>query len=488
MFPHASHVAAGGCAPPHWTGVPERLVMTHELTPLTPDRWFGLRFSDPAVERHYRAWRDKGAMSFARIGYLGSAPSWLMVLAAIVLLEPAEKGKGALLVATWIALLVALSALTFLSSARRSVLPLAALANCVAGFLAVVLLSRVLLRDEAPATRVGVMTSAVIVVMFFGFTIFRVPPGMAALAVTPYTAFGTSEVWRRWDSGDLDLVEAGSFAAAHWIAYLACLLVCTVAEIMWRRTFCKDQLITEQQQQLEQSRAAIQRYVPRKVAQHIVNGDVTGVQAPVRRRVTILFADLVGSTVLADRVEGEVVTQVLGDFMAAVGDAVEQEQGTITEFAGDGAMAVFGAPDTMEVGLQASSALRAAEAIHAQIRLLNEQWRRLGVHDPLSARIGINTGMVSVGSFGSTGRMTYTAIGLETTIAARLQSACSPGDVLLSESTWVLLQDSVPCFPRGEVACKGVHYPIRTYSPEAREAGAATLEIPAQAPTDVAAG
>ena len=63
--------------------------------------------------------------------------------------------------------------------------------------------------------------------------------------------------------------------------------------------------------------------------------------------------------------------------------------------------------------------------------------------------------------------MTYTAIGMHTNIAARLQSQCAPGEVLMSESSWHLIRDRLECEPRGEVECKGVHYPVKVFSPGA---------------------
>ena len=84
----------------------------------------------------------------------------------------------------------------------------------------------------------------------------------------------------------------------------------------------------------------------------------------------------------------------------------------------------------------------------------------------LEIRIGINTGMVSVGSYGSDGRMTYTAIGLQTNIASRIESAARPGEILISEASWQLVNDTVACEPRGEVECKGVHFPVKVYAPK----------------------
>jgi class 3 adenylate cyclase len=428
-------------------------------------RLFGLRFGSPETELQYRRWRVGAATPFARIGYIGSTPSWVLLLCAAVVLDRDAAPQVAGWVGAWILLLVVLTTMTVPPSLRRTVVPLAAVANCAAGFLIVWLLSDVALTGISPQSRSGVMTAGLIVVMFFGFAIFRIPPGAAMAAVTPYVAFGSYQLLRSYDRHDLDGVEAASLATAQWIAYLGCLLVCVVIEIVDRLAFCKDQIIEAQQQELRTSRETIRRYVPRAVSDHIVQGDTVGIDVPARRVVTVLLADLVGFTPLAESLDAEVLTQVTNDYMTAMSDLVDAHGGIVNEFAGDGLMALFGAPDEMDVVEQAVSAVRAARAMQARLPSLSLSWQRVGVVEPLRMRIGISTGVLSVGSFGSEGRMTYTAIGLHTNIAARLEASCEPGGILMSESTWDLAKDVIPCAPRGEVQCKGLRDPVRAYAP-----------------------
>lgn len=433
--------------------------------PSRASHYFGLRFRERETERAYQDWRVGTATGFARIGYIGSTPSWILVLVSMLVLDPENAAEGGVWVAGWIVLLMVLTALTVPERLKRTITPLAALANCLAGFLIVWLIAEVVLVEEVAQTRVGVMTAGMIVVMFFGFTVFRVPPGIAMAAVTPYTAFGTYQLWNAHAAGDLNAIEAGSLTAAHWIAYLGCLLVCIVIERVARRTFCKDRLIATQQEELRSQRETIRRYVPQPVFDHIVGGDIAGIDVPTRRRVTVLFADLVGFTDLADRVEPEVLTRVVNDYMTAMSQLVDSHGGIVNEFAGDGLMALFGAPDAMDPEEQVVAAVEAAQEMQALLPTLNRQWQRLGATRPMRTRIGISTGVLSVGSFGSEGRMTYTAIGLHTNIAARIQSHCEPGQILLSDASWHLVKDRIPCDPRGAVECKGVHYPVPVYCP-----------------------
>ncbi len=70
---------------------------------------------------------------------------------------------------------------------------------------------------------------------------------------------------------------------------------------------------------------------------------------------------------------------------------------------------------------------------------------------------------LALGDFGSEGRTTYSAIGNQTNLTARIQSHCEPGRVLISHTTWALVHDEIACKVRGEIEVKGLHYPVRVY-------------------------
>ena len=216
--------------------------------------------------------------------------------------------------------------------------------------------------------------------------------------------------------------------------------------------------------QLSDSRDAIRRYVPPAVADLIIRGETASIDSPVRRRVTILFADIVGFTEVSDRIEPEDLTALLVDYLSGMAGKIEDFGGTLNEFAGDGLMALFGAPEIQEPEVQARQAIAAAREMQALMSQLNERWLRLGIGRPLRMRVGINTGTVSVGSYGSRGRMTYTAFGLQTNITSRIEQAAAPGSVLVSDSTYHLAREAFVLEPRGEVECKGVHYPVPVYA------------------------
>jgi len=260
--------------------------------------------------------------------------------------------------------------------------------------------------------------------------------------------------------------ETWPFVALVLIVGLTVPLMGLVGEQTIRQQYVDEQLITRQRAEIAASRELIRRYAPAAVADLLELGDNT-VGTAQRRRVTIFFADVVGFTTMADRLDPEALAEIMNDYLGAVADIVERHGGTLNEFAGDGVMAIFGAPNEMEPRDEVTAALGAAHELQRSLPELSRRWYPLGIDQDLQARVGINTGVVSVGTFGSAVRATYTGIGLQTNIAARIQSECPPGSVLLSKTSWHLVSDTVPCTPRGEVQVKGVHYPIAMYEPVA---------------------
>jgi class 3 adenylate cyclase len=231
-----------------------------------------------------------------------------------------------------------------------------------------------------------------------------------------------------------------------------------VGEHMLRKTFVGEQIIARQQ-------VLIRRYAPPAVANAIEAGNSATIDAPQRRRVTALSSDVVGFTRTADALDAESLAQIVHEYMAAMADIVERHGGTVTEFAGDGVMALFGAPSEREPQDQVTGAIAAATEMQATLPVLNQRWFKIGLDHELHTRIGINTGVSSVGTFGSEGRGTYTAIGLQINIAARIQAECEPGSILLSQASWQLVKDTIACESRGEAHVKGVHFPIKLYTP-----------------------
>jgi len=153
----------------------------------------------------------------------------------------------------------------------------------------------------------------------------------------------------------------------------------------------------------------------------------------VRKTVTILFSDVVGSTPLGESLDPETLRGVMGSYFDACREVLVRHGGIVEKFIGDAVMAVFGVPVAHED--DALRAVRAAEEIRSALGALNERFERdHGVR--VQVRTGINTGEVMAGDPGS-GQPFVS--GDAVNVAARLEQAAPPGEVLLSAATRGLL-------------------------------------------------
>lgn len=292
----------------------------------------------------------------------------------------------------------------------------------------------------------------------------RTPFRIATALTIAITGVGTGFLVASVRELNTPRAETWPFFALIFVVGVTVPWMSLISEKAIRKQYVDEQVIARQRAEIIASRALIRRYAPAAVAEHLEHGD-DSVGAAQRRRVTIFFADVVGFTVLADRLDPEALAEIVNDYLGSVAEIIERLGGTLNEFAGDGVMALFGAPDELDPEDQVRAALAAARELQHALPEWSRRWYALGIDRDLRARIGINTGVVSIGTFGSAVRATYTGIGLQTNIAARIQAQCPPGSVLLSKTSWHLLGDDEPCEPRGEVEVKGVHFPIAMYEP-----------------------
>jgi class 3 adenylate cyclase/tetratricopeptide (TPR) repeat protein len=179
-----------------------------------------------------------------------------------------------------------------------------------------------------------------------------------------------------------------------------------------------------------------------------------------RKYVTVLFADVVDSTGLGERLDPEQVAEIMNGAFAFLNASVKKYDGTIARLLGDAILAFFGAPVAHED--DAERAVRAGLEIQEAAREYAEAVRRnYGVE--FAVRVGINTGLAVLAAVGDEIRTEYTAMGDTTNVAARLQSAAEPGTVLISADTYHLVKQLFELRPRGGAMVKGKSAPIVTY-------------------------
>jgi len=169
----------------------------------------------------------------------------------------------------------------------------------------------------------------------------------------------------------------------------------------------------------------------------------------VRKTVTILFCDTVGSTALGEVTDPETTRRVMTRYAETMAEIVQQHGGTVERFRGDEVMAVFGVPIVHED--DALRAVRAGREMQRILARLNDELReRWGVE--LACRIGINTGEVVAGD-PSSGETFVT--GDAVNLAKRLEQAAEPGGILIGTATYPLVKDAVKVGPPQRFTAKG---------------------------------
>ncbi len=198
--------------------------------------------------------------------------------------------------------------------------------------------------------------------------------------------------------------------------------------------------------------------------------------------VTALFADVVGSTSLGERLDPEDFTEVVGEAVRGMAVCVERFGGSVSELAGDGLLALFGAPVAHEDDPEraALAGLAIVESATAYAQRLEHEWAIEG----FTVRVGLETGLAVLGPVGGGSRVEYGAMGDSLNTAARLQAAAEPGGVLAGPETRRLVSG---CFEWGEpreLVLKGKLEPVLAHPvlaprerPE-RERGLTGVEAP----------
>jgi class 3 adenylate cyclase len=201
----------------------------------------------------------------------------------------------------------------------------------------------------------------------------------------------------------------------------------------------------------------LSRHIPETLAERI---RAAGAVAGERKRATVFFCDLVGSTALAEQLDPEEYRDLLEQYLELVLGEIYRFEGIVNQLAGDGMMALFGAPIAHEDAPE--RAVLAALAIQRGLAALSERLLADG-GAALHARIGIHTGVVIAGTVGNELKMDYTATGDTTNLAARLQSLAEPGTILVSEATHALLRGHFKTRAVGPFEVKGKSDPVAAY-------------------------
>ena len=222
--------------------------------------------------------------------------------------------------------------------------------------------------------------------------------------------------------------------------------------------------LKEEQEKVDKAYSLLSKYVAPQLADTIADGQIDLIWKHNRKKLTLFFSDIKDFTTITDSLEPEDMANVLNEYLTEMNAIINKYKGTLAQVIGDGLYVFFGAPDSKSDVDNAVRCVKMAIDMQQKMKDLNKKWFDQGIDELLKIRCGINTGMVTVGGYGSSERKEYTAMGMQTNIAARLEQACEAGGILISHTTWALIKKEIPCMENKQIQIKGYKKPIRTYS------------------------
>jgi adenylate cyclase len=220
------------------------------------------------------------------------------------------------------------------------------------------------------------------------------------------------------------------------------------------------QILQEAVRRMKASLRSFTRFAPEQLVQEIVVQGKEAMLGGERRAVTLLFADLRNFTRFSDTTDPEEVVQLVNHHFDAMVRIIAEHGGYVVDFLGDSLFAVFGAPKVDPD--HAVQAVRCAVAMQLTRQRLNAHWTR---HETpaLEMGIGVNSGSCIVGNMGSLSRIKYGVVGQAVNMAARIESFTVGGQVLMSDATYLLVQDEVVVSGPLKAAGKGLSAPLRLW-------------------------
>ncbi|MAU09141.1 MAG: hypothetical protein CL607_04910 [Anaerolineaceae bacterium] len=251
------------------------------------------------------------------------------------------------------------------------------------------------------------------------------------LSVANYTASS-----REFHAGDRELLEALSDYAAVAIQ--------------------NSRLYKELEASKEKVQNTFERFVPPSVVQQALSRPEGVELGGHRQEISVVFADIRGYTSWSENAAPEQVMETLNHYLNLAAGVIIGWDGTLDKFMGDGLMAIFNAPNSMQDHVH-----RATEAALAMMHAAHEVNVQHGYK--LSYSIGVNVGDAVVGYIGNENAMNYTAIGDTVNLTKRLQELAKPGQILVDESVVKRLGDLVVANPLGKLRVKGRQQPTIAY-------------------------
>jgi class 3 adenylate cyclase len=210
---------------------------------------------------------------------------------------------------------------------------------------------------------------------------------------------------------------------------------------------------------VDRQRTELARFLSPHVAELISSEDGKQLLAGHRAYLTIAYFDLRGFTAFAETAEPEELIDIVREYHAVAGELVNEHEGTLEHFAGDGLMVFFN--DPLPVDAPELQAAKLALAMRERIGECATRWRKRGYE--LGLGCGIAVGHATLGRIGFEGRYDYGALGSVTNVAARLSDEAAAGQILLSQRAHAVLEGRIEAKLFGQLELKGLTRPVEVY-------------------------
>jgi adenylate cyclase len=293
----------------------------------------------------------------------------------------------------------------------------------------------------------------------------RADPATAYLPVVMLTASGDQEKVNAIEAGADDFV-AKPLNHAELLARVASLvrvkqyqdtITRQATELAsWNREL--EQRVDAQVRELQRVNR-LRRFLPPQLAELVIDSGDESLLESHRREIVVVFCDLRHFTPFAESSEPEEVMTVLGEYFAALGEAIFEYEGTLERFTGDGLMVFFNDPIPCDDAPQ--RAVRMAVAMREKVDGLARSWHRRG-HD-LGFGIGVAQGFATLGQVGFESRSDYAAIGSVTNMSARLCAEAKAGQILVTQRVMSAAEDAVAARPVGDLSLRGFSKPVTVF-------------------------
>lgn len=222
--------------------------------------------------------------------------------------------------------------------------------------------------------------------------------------------------------------------------------------------------ISEKSEMLEALSGKLAKYLSPQIYQSIFSGDKDVVLSNSRKKLTIFFSDIVNFTSTTEKMEPEELSSLLNQYLTEMTQIALKYGATVDKYIGDAILAFFGDPETKGPKEDALACVHMAIEMKERLDELEVEWKNQGVENPFRIRVGISTGYCTVGNFGSSDRMDYTIIGNMVNLAARLESAAEPDQILMSHETYSLVKEEIDGREEEPLKVKGFDKPVHCHS------------------------